>query len=182
MLGSHHKIIRLILWSPFLPFRQSQVISWLSFWQHVEYLCSKMRICGRNPEDKRDYEPEIIMWNENNIQSDGKLTQDGNGAAQSEVGLDSRDGGSACRFVYSFICQPCLFSSLERFCKISCVHIWESGWKSVGLCGVLSLSHDKTSHTQRAKWWNLGMFGLMLVVSIILKILWDVKNSFGVPA
>ncbi len=46
-----------------------------------------------------------------------------------------------------------LFSSLERFCKVSCVH---SRLLVENL--LLSLSHHGTPHTIGAKQFNLGFF------------------------
>ncbi len=51
--------------------------------------------------------------------------------------------------------KSCLFSSLQRFCKVSRVHSqdsWMKIWKS--------LSHYSTSHTIGAKRLNLGFFCL----------------------
>ena len=88
------------------------------------------------------------------------MMEDGSshGAAQSEIDVDSRDGGSA----YSEVSQD--FARFPVFTVETLV-------ENLFVCGVLSLSHHGTPQTIGAKWLNLGFFILMFVVYHILKIL-----------
>ena len=100
--------------------------------------------------------------------------------------LDSRDGGSACRFVETanpFVClcefsvkiipntiiaiSSCISSAMlilksREILQISCGDTVGTLVENLFVCGVLSLSHHGTPHTIGAKLLNLGFFVLSL--------------------